>query len=150
MTIVKKNLVIDDIFEKELVFEKRAKIEGFRKKDDFFLKADDKDLVKQKKEAIKGFFKTISNFFDGKSNQDNLEQVTPNTIEDVLIEKVESKSQKEIAEVEKVKVEKLKLIEEEYKLKAAIRETEEKLLNEKIALVTKKATADFRKNKRKK
>jgi hypothetical protein len=146
----KENLIVEDIFQKELVFEKRLKIEGFTKKDDFFLKEDDKDLVKQKKEATKSFFKTISNFFDGKSNDDNLVETKQDVIQDIQIEKAESKSRKEIEEEEKIKAEKLILIEEEYKLKATKREAEEKLLNEKIALEAKKANADFRKNKRKK
>jgi hypothetical protein len=145
-----ENLITEDIFQKELVFEKRAKIEGFTKKDDFFLKDDDKDLVKQKKEATKSFFKTITNFFDGKSNDDNLVEMKQEVIDEIQVEKVESESQKEIAEEEKIKAEKLILIEEEYKLKAEKREAEEKLFNEKIALETKKTNADFRKNKRKK
>ncbi len=146
----KESLKVEDVFQKELIFEKRAKIEGFTKKDDFFLKDDDKDLVKQKKEATKSFFKTITNFFDGKSNDDNLVEMKQDVIEEIQVERVESKSQKEIEEEEKIRAEKLILIEEEYKLKAAKREAEEKLLNEKIALETKKTTADFRKNKRKK
>ena len=114
-TIVKEGLISKDVFESELFYEKkiqieedsikqnlaiedvsekRGKIEHFTKKDDFLLKENDKHLVKQKKEATNNFFKTISNFFDGKSNENELINTTQVDVEEIKIEKMGYKSKK--------------------------------------------------------
>ena len=49
-----------------------------------------------------------------------------------------------------IKAEKLRLIEEEFRIKAEKREVDEKLANDKTIEETRKLNADFRKNKRKK
>ena len=61
-----------------------------------------------------------------------------------------TKSQQQIDEEKEIKAEKLRLIEEEYRIKAQKREADEKLMLEKQIAETEQSTADFRKNKRKK
>lgn len=155
--------------------EKDIKILDFVKSDDFFLtpeeieareklKADQQ--IDSKKEAKQSFFKSISNFFADDEKEKKKEKLLQKPIEkaqpksnDLPILEVEKlvslefepiKSDEDIQKEIEIKAEKLRLIEEEFRIKAEKREDEERLLNEQKNADDKNTNTDFRKNKRKK
>ena len=166
LSIVTDDFVAKDLFENEKSQIDELKLANFRKNDNFFLGEEIPVEVPVKKETT-NFFKSISGFFNDNKKDSKTKEIPQKEIKpEINIEKVveivatplELENEpvdiaipQEDTDAEKaVKAEKLRLIEEEYRLKAEKREAEEKLLNDKITSEEKKSTADFRKNKRKK
>ena len=180
LTIVTDEFINQDNFvKKELSEIDLKKLAEFKKNDDFFLDDDVKEVEITKKGAP-NFFKAISGFFNDitkdsvvqeksksdiklkpQRNEIATETSKSNPIE--LENKPEAKidletpqptepeeSQQEIDNEKAIKAEKLRVIEEEFRLKAEKREADEKLLLEQQEIDLKKSNADFRKNKRKK
>jgi hypothetical protein len=160
------NIVTEEyvLAEEYVVAEK--KILDFVKSDDFFLTPEEiaakeklkaEQQIDSKKEAKQSFFKSISKFFadsDEKvvDKKETIEKSVDKKVEQTIIEIVpeiiitESDKLKEAD----IKAEKLRLIEEEFRIKAEKREADEKLASDKTIEESKKLNADFRKNKRKK
>ncbi len=86
-------------FEKEDLFSNGVleKIENITKKNDSFLKVEDHDVLKPKKEATKSFFKVITNFFDGKSNETNLDEAKTITDKVLEVDKIDIKSKNKMS-----------------------------------------------------
>lgn len=176
LSVVKDENVFDDDLELQLELQRKQKLINFVRKDDYFL--TEEEIAWQAQQNIepivketKGFFKAISNFFvdDAAKKQAKVAPIkkqvfTPIqeeiTAEPIVLEKIETieaietieikPTEEEIRKEIEIKAEKLRVIEEEYRLKAEKREADEKLLNEQKTVDVKKANADFRKNKRKK
>ena len=150
------NIVTEEyvLAEEYVVAEKQ--ILDFVKSDDFFLTPEEiaakeklkaEQQIDSKKEAKQSFFKSISNFFT-----DNDDKVVDKKLEQTIIEiepEIIITESDKLKEAE-IKAEKLRLIEEEFRIKAEKREVDEKLANDKTIEETRKLNADFRKNKRKK
>ena len=176
LSVVKDENVFDDDLELQLELQRKQKLINFVRKDDYFL--SDEEIAwqaQQNSEPIvketKGFFKAISDFFvdDAAKKQAKVATIKKQVIEPIpeeiiaepeiieeiamveAMETIEIKpTEEEIQKEIEIKAEKLRVIEEEFRLKAEKREAEEKLLIEQKTVDVKKANADFRKNKRKK
>lgn len=170
----------DNFIKKELSEIDMAKLANFKKNDDFFFDEVAKEVETPKKgtpnffKALSGFFNDITkdqNVQDKSKSDIKLKpqrnEVAAETAKsyskqekdqsqtDIVLETPQpiiepEKSQKEIDDEKAIKAEKLRLIEEEYRLKAEKREADEKLIADQQEAETAKSNADFRKNKRKK
>ncbi len=158
--VVNKESVLNIVTEEYVLAEEyvvaEKQILDFVKSDDFFLTPEEiaakeklkaEQQIDSKKEAKQSFFKSISNFF-----ADNDDKVVDKKVEQTIIEiepEIIITESDKLKEAE-IKAEKLRLIEEEFRIKAEKREVDEKLANDKTIEETRKLNADFRKNKRKK
>ena len=166
LSIVTDDFVAKDLFENEKNQIDELKLANFRKNDNFFLGEEIPVEVPVKKETT-NFFKSISDFFNDNKKDSKTKEIPQKEIKPQLEPKTEVEivaipaepenklvdiaiTQEDIDAEKAINAEKLRLIEEEFRIKAEKREAEEKLLNDKITSEEKKSTADFRKNKRKK
>ena len=169
LIIVTDELINQDNFVKKDFSEiDLKKLAEFKKNDDYFFGEVVKEVEVPKKEKS-NIFKTISGFFTDKTKDSFVDETKASFIDEELDSEIILNSEKNeftedilpmlsepeidqtaIDNEKAIKAEKLRLIEEEYRLKAEKREADEKLLLETQENETFKNNADFRKNKRKK
>lgn len=160
------NIVTEEylLAEEYVIAEKQ--ILDFVKSDEFFLTPEEitakeklkaEQQIDTKKEAKQSFFKSISKFFADSDEKivdikETIEKSFDKKVEQTIIEiepEIIITEADKLKEAE-IKAEKLRLIEEEFRIKAEKREADEKLANYKTSEETKKINSDFRKNNRKK